>query len=59
MRNTRNECKICNGICDPGELRQGICLDCVNDHMMAELHRKRPLIISNFKQMEMEDFINE
>lgn len=34
------ECHICGGICDPGELENGVCFDCrSNDVKRIEQHR--------------------
>ena len=29
MKTTKYECRICSGFCDPGELVQGICPECM------------------------------
>lgn len=52
-------CRICNCLCDPSDLEQGICDDC-----RAEISKKleskektERLMKAEFEQMELEDMI--
>ena len=54
-------CRICNGTCDPGDLRDGVCDDCRYEEQ-KEQERKQSmdrLAKSDFKQIRLEDIFSE
>lgn len=56
------ECRICFGRCDPGELRNGVCFECTIEMKKREKNSykvNQMLEATEFKQLELEDYINE
>lgn len=54
-------CRICDCICDPGDLRNGMCDDCRYEEQ-KEKERKQEMIRlanANFKQLRLEDILDE
>lgn len=52
MRNY--ECKVCHGICDPGELTGYTCIECREKERLEILSKERAIKLSAspFEQME-------
>ena len=56
-----NECRICGGHVDAGELVNGICLDCMEEREREKdiQYRMQKMVMSReYKQMDMEEFIS-
>ena len=54
-------CRICGGVCDPGDLRDGVCDDCRYEEQ-KEKERKQAmdrLINAEFRQIRLEELLNE
>lgn len=51
----RYECKICHGICDPGELTGGVCQECAEEEQQKQIRAASVVRMLNgpFKQMEL------
>ena len=54
MKNSRYECIICHGICDPGELRNGKCFDCALKEK-AQQHNVNIVPPGDYAQMGFKD----
>lgn len=54
-------CRICDCICDPGDLRNGVCDDCRYEEqkVMERKQEMRRLANANFKQLRLEDILDE
>lgn len=52
-------CRICNCLCDPGDLEQGVCDDCRAELSKKEENKEKieRLMKAEFEQMELEDMI--
>lgn len=54
-------CRLCDCICDPGDLRNGVCDDC-RAKQEREQERKQQierLLKADYRQIEMEEMLNE
>ena len=53
-------CRICGGICDPGDLRDGVCDDCRYEQQREQTREQelRRLVKAEFRQIRLEDLIN-
>lgn len=49
------ECRICHGICDPGELIGGICRECEEEERQRQIRASSVarMISGPFRQMEL------
>lgn len=73
MGKSRDECKVCHGRCDPGELRREICPECAENIRQENLrkqerkeqqernHRKMDWMAGtiNYQQVRMEGILYE
>ena len=50
-------CRICDGICDPGDLRDGVCDDCRYEEQRKNKRNKEieRLLLAKFKQLRLEE----
>ena len=58
MRNY--ECEICGDICDPGELRNGVCDDCreKKEQQKSWTYLLNQMVhAKEYKQMNVEDYL--
>jgi hypothetical protein len=54
-------CRLCNCNCDPSDLIGGVCDDC-REQEEREQEKQREMsriMTAEFKQMRLEDFVNE
>lgn len=53
-------CERCGGNCDPGEIVQGICLECMEEQRMEIVRSSKitRLMSAPFHQMTLEDIIH-
>lgn len=53
-------CERCGGNCDPGEIVQGICLECMEEQRMEIVRSSKitRLMSAPFYQMTLEDIIH-
>lgn len=54
-------CRICDCICDPGDLRNGVCGDCRNEEQKEKKRKQEKIRLANanFKQLRLEDILHE
>ena len=54
-------CRICNGTCDPGDLRDGVCDDCRYEQQREKTmdQELKQLVNAEFRQIRLEDVLNE
>ena len=53
-------CRVCRGRCDPGEIKNGICFECMLEQKKKEKVRKevdRMVRTDKYEQIRMEDFL--
>ena len=50
-------CRICDGICDPGDLRDGVCDDCRYEEQRKNERNQEidRLSLAKFKQIRLEE----
>ena len=50
-------CERCGGNCDPGEIVQGVCLECLEEQRMAveRSNSIKKMLVSTFHQMTLEE----
>ena len=55
------KCRICSCICDPADLRGGICDDCREQAEQEEVRQETfdRLLKSRCRQMNLEEFLHE
>lgn len=54
-------CRICDCICDPGDLRNGVCDDCRREEQKEKERKQEKIRLANanFKQLRLEDILHE
>ena len=54
-------CRICDCICDPGDLRNGVCDDCRYEEQKEKKQKQEKIRLANanFKQLRLEDILDE
>ena len=54
-------CRICDCICDPGDLRNGVCDDCRYEEQKEKKRKQEKIRLANanFKQLRLEDILDE
>lgn len=54
-------CRICDCICDPGDLRNGVCDDCRYEEQKEKERKQEKIRLANanFKQLRLEDILHE
>lgn len=54
-------CRVCGGICDPGDLRNGVCDDCRYEQQREQTMEQelRQLANAEFRQIRLEELLNE
>lgn len=54
-------CRICDCICDPGDLRNGVCDDCRYEEQKEKERKQEKIRLANanFKQLRLEDILDE
>lgn len=54
-------CRICDCICDPGDLLNGVCDDCRHEEQKVKKRKQEKIRLANanFKQLRLEDILHE
>lgn len=52
-------CRICDCICDPADIRCGVCDDCreKQENELEMRQKKRRIMHAEYRQMEMEELM--
>ena len=53
---SRYECSVCGGNCDPGEIVNGVCLECMENKRQAMVTQNKVVSLLNapWEQMKLE-----